>query len=307
MNFWQRIWFSAPSLTLAASMVALAVAPALAGEKVTAGANPRAGKQEQGELPMSRIWYWIDKRQGAEARRLIDKVKITPANSNRLHTLRGLAFRAEREPELAVQEFDKCTKFEGRADSLGLIAGSYSQVERYEKAIEILDQAIALAPNADLYAQRADYRCAMGKWEAAVPDYKTAASFNSERKRTYLSVGAELLRRQGKVKEAIALLDGGVNFPERLSDAKFWLCRAQCFDQLQQWSEGEKNCNYALRIAQKGVAEGRAEEEVLLSHVLLERAKCYEHQGKKALAEADRKAHLRYSRDTADELMGSRH
>ncbi|MBS1995662.1 MAG: tetratricopeptide repeat protein [Cyanobacteria bacterium SZAS LIN-2] len=307
MNFSQRIMSSCMSLALTTGVVALAVAPVLAGDRATASPNARLGQQEQGELPLSRIWYWIDKHRGAEARRLIDKVKITPANSNRMHTLRGLAFRADREPELAVQEFDKCTKFEGRGDSLSLIAGSYSQVERYEKAIEILDHAIAVAPNADLYAQRADYRCAMGKWEAAVPDYKTAASFNSDRKRTYLSVGAEVLRRQGKVKEAIALLDSGVNFPERLSDAKFWLCRAQCFDQLQQWSEGEKNCNQALRIAQKGVAKGRAEEEVLLSHVLLERAKCYEHQGKKALAEADRKAHLRYSSDTADELMGSRY
>ncbi|MBS2009867.1 MAG: tetratricopeptide repeat protein [Cyanobacteria bacterium SZAS TMP-1] len=263
--------------------------------------------KDNGGLPITKISFWIDRRRGDEARRLIDKVKPTLANTNLIHLWRGLAYRADREPELAVAEFDKCTDFREGKDWYGLIAGSYSQVERWDRAIKILDQAVATVPgHASYYAQRGDYRCAKGDFAGSIPDYKKAATLNSELKRSYLSIAADILRRQGKVKEAIALLDQGMGETERHSDGKFYLCRAQCFDQLGNWEQGEKNCTEALRVGRSAVRKGKTEEELLISRALIERAKCYDNLGKKDQAAQDRALHLKMSSETADEIMGTK-
>jgi len=266
--------------------------------------KPRVIRDQDG-LPLTRIDYLISKRKGSEARRLIDAVKPTAANQNLIHIWRGLSYRADREPELAVAEFDKCSSLVEGKDWYGLIAGSYGQTEHYAKAIQILTAAIAANPHvASFYADRADFNCALGKFGEAIPDYKRAAAQNSDRKRLFLSVAAELLRRQGKLKEAMEVLDSGLNVPERLSDGKYWLCRAQIETQQKHWAEGEKNCTIGLKVSRKACAKNQSTEEIAVAHLLLERAKCYQHLGKQSLADADLKEHLKFSAATEDEILG---
>ncbi|MBU6453978.1 MAG: tetratricopeptide repeat protein [Cyanobacteria bacterium REEB67] len=270
------------------------------------GTEPGAGS----EFDMPRIQYWTNKHQSAEALRIIDKVPVTAKNANTVHLLRGLAFRSGRDPEGAVAEFDQVTNLDDLLAKAGLVAGSYSQVERYDKAIEILDRAIASNANADLYALRGEYKCAQGRFAEAIPDYKKAALKDSDRQRAYLCVGGELLRRQGKVKEALSLLDVGLKAPDRSSDGKYYLCRAMCYGQINDWPLAEQSCSIGLKIADNAIAKAaRARhgsvEEIAKSQLLLERAKCYDHLGKKNLAALDREAHLKLSAATEDDLLGA--
>jgi len=261
--------------------------------------------RDQPGFPLVRIEYLVSKRKGGEARRLIDQVKPTAANKNLIHIWRGFSYRCEREPELAVAEFDQCTSFAEARGWTNLIACSYGQTEHFDRAIKILTAAIAETPSASgLYADRADYYCALGQFDKAVPDYKRAAAGNTERKRLYLTIAAEVLRRQGKLKEAMAVLDEGLKFPDRLSDGKYWLCRAQIETQQQHWQEGEKNCTIGLNQTRKASAKNKSAEEIAMAHLLLERAKCYKHLGKSALAEADLREHQKFSAETEDEILG---
>jgi tetratricopeptide (TPR) repeat protein len=300
-----RIYRSAKIFPLLSSLVSVLVLSGL-GAAAKGGSD---GSVDAGfDLP--RIRYWTDKRQTAEALRIIDKVPVTAKNANTVHLLRGLAFRSGRDPESAVGEFDKITDLNevlSRADTL---AASYSQVDRYDKAIHILDLAIANKPTADLYAMRGEYKCAQGHFTDAIPDYKRAALQDSDRQRAYLCIGGELLRRQGKVKEALSLLDQGLKAVDRSNDGKYYLCRAACYGQLNDWRAAEQNCTAGLKIADSAVtraarANHGSVEEIAKAQLLLERAKCYDHLGKKDLAARDREAHLKLSTATEDELLGA--
>ncbi|CAN5457922.1 hypothetical protein BH11CYA1_BH11CYA1_00330 [soil metagenome] len=267
--------------------------------------NTTLSNHAQSDLPMKRIDSLINCRQGAEARRLIDKVKPTASNKNFIHILRGLSYRCEREPELAVAEFDQCTSLVEGMPWITLIAGSYSQVERYDKAIEITNIAIAREPRADLYGNRAGFLCAMGKFAEAVPDYKKAAMQKDGSERDYLTAAADLLRRQRKTKAAVTVLDEGLYSKERISDGKYWLCRANCFAELKDWAKAAQSCGEGVRVAEMAIKRSKWAEEITLSSLLLKRADCFDHLGKKELAERDRKAHLKIGRSTEDIIIGS--
>lgn len=276
--------------------------PLASGTSMIRGSN--ATVQDQSTLPIARIDALLKRRQGAEARRLIDSVKPTSSNKELIHLWRGLSYRADREPELAVAEFDQCKRVANFVDRSDQVAGSYSQVERYDKAIEILNVGIARRPTASLYGQRASYLCAQSKFAEAIPEYKKAAMQKDENQRTYLTAGADLLRRQGKSKEALALLDNGLTAKERLTDGKYWFCRANCFAELEDWAKAAQNCTEGVRIAQMAIAKSKWSEEIVLSHLLLARANCLDHLGKKDLAERDRKAHLKLGTSAEDIIMG---
>ena len=261
---------------------------------------------DQGGMPLSRIDSLIRKKQGAEARRLIDRVKPTTTNKDLIHFWRGLSYRADREPELAVAEFDQCKSLADYIDWIGLVAGSYSQVERYDKAIEIVNLGIAQKPTASFYGQRATYLCAQSKFAEAIPDYKKAAALKDENQRTYLTAGAELLRRQRKPKEAIELLNNGLVVKERLTDGKYWLCRANCFAELEDWAKAAQDCTEGVRVAQAAIDKSKWSEEIVLAHILIARANCFDHLGKKDLAERDRRAHLKFGTSTEDIILGKK-
>lgn len=304
-----RLLIQSISLVLTSATLPCTQLPALSrplplagGTSTIRATNPTI--KDQSELPISRIDALLKKRQGAQARRLIDSVKPTSSNKELIHYWRGLSYRADREPELAVAEFDQCKRFADFIDRIELVAGTYSQVERYDKAIEILNVGIALRPSATLYGQRASFLCAQSKFAEAIPEFKKAAMQKDENQRTYLTAGADLLRRQGKSKEALALLNNGLTAKERLTDGKYWFCRANCFAELEDWVKAEQNCTEGVRIAKTAIAKSKWSEEIVLSHLLLARANCLDHLGKKDLAEKDRKAHLKLGTSAEDIIMG---
>jgi len=266
--------------------------------------NSSSPTHDQGDPPWSRINELVEKRRGAAARQLIDKIKPTDANNDLIHMWRGMSFRADREPELAVEEFDKCKNLKVFISWANYVAGSYCQAEKYDKAIAVTNVAIAKEPSASLYGHRATYLCAKGKFAEAIPDYKKAAALKDDDQRTYLTAAGDILRRQGKSKEALALLNTGLSAKGKLTDGKYWLCRANCFGELGEWAKAAESCTEGIRISKLAITKSKSSEELVLAYIYVTRAKCYDHLGKKDLAERDRKAQAKIGASTEDIILG---
>lgn len=88
-------------------------------------------------------------------------------------------------------------------------ANFYDDVYDYAAALADLDQAVKLAPNAELYRSRAALREIAGQIDEALEDRKAAAALEPTSTETIVSLGGHLVRH-GQGDAALALVDKGI-------------------------------------------------------------------------------------------------
>jgi predicted Zn-dependent protease len=216
------------------------------------------------------------------------------------------------EPEQAVVEFDRCTDFtETSLAGQFQVAVTYMQLDQCSKAIKILSTMLDKHPGSQWHAmQRQCYEargdCYIGvvRSKEAISDYMQAARLWPDRSQALLARAAELLRREHKCSEALALLNEAVVTKEQPTDLGYLLCRASCSEELGKWPEATKDFTATIRIAQEGINRGGRGEFIILSRAYIERAKCYDHIGQQGLAAADRLAYQKLSREAEADLVG---
>jgi tetratricopeptide (TPR) repeat protein len=259
-------------------------------------------------LPLARLKALVNEKKFGNARALIASIKVTAANRNLLHLWRGLTYKYASDLERAGVEFDQCTDFTETSPAGQLaIAATYMELDQSAKAVKILDFLLDKCPCLDssfvedCYELRADSNAAAGRLTEAIADYRHAVRLCPSKGRLLLSRAAEILRRQHKCSEAVAILNEVGATKDQPGYAPYYLCRAGCFEELGKWSEAAKDFTIAVKIAQEGVKRGELAQQVALTRALMERANCYDHMGKKELATADRIMFKKLAEDAESE------
>lgn len=297
----------------------LALAAALAVPEASAGAGEKDKEAEieaaryavpdtpgNRTLPIAKLTAARQRKNGAAIRQILFPIRVTATNRNVVDFWRGMSRKCEKRYEEAGEQFDKCTdlgelSIEGQAQ----IAETYMYLEQYDKTLKILTPLIKKHPNFDCLELRGRCYTAVGKPELALQDLIAAAKMQETKSRGLLSRAAEILRRQNKPKEALAVLKMGDANQDHSGDGPFFLAKAVCYEDLGQWNQAVEACSHALQVSLAGCRNGSERAgQIFVSRSLLERAKCYDHLGKKDLAAADRAENGKFSSEVEDDFMG---
>ncbi|MBS2010661.1 MAG: tetratricopeptide repeat protein [Cyanobacteria bacterium SZAS TMP-1] len=257
-------------------------------------------------LPIAKLTAARQRKNGAAIRQLLASIPVTAGNRNVVDFWRGMSRKCEKRYEEAGEQFDKCTDFgELSVEGQAQVAETYLYLEQYDKSLKILTPLIKKQPNFDCLELRGRCYTAAGKPELALPDLIAAAKLQETKSRSLLARAAEILRRQNKPKEALAVLKMGDANKEHSGDAPFYLSKAVCYEDLGQWKEAAEACSRALQVSMAGCRNGRERAgQLFVSRSLLERAKCYDHLGRRDLAAADRAENGKFSSEVEDDFMG---
>jgi tetratricopeptide (TPR) repeat protein len=296
---------------LSTSMALGAVSTAAQGQrpKEIVAEPDNAGNRS---LPLAQLTALNSEKRGGEARTLLARVKPTAANRNLLHLWRGLTYAHELEPEEAAVEFDQCTDFtETSLDGQFQAAFTYMGLDQCSKAIKILSTMLDKYPDCpghamqrQCYEARGDCYVGVGRFKEAIIDYRQAARLWPQKSQALLARAAELLRREHKCSEALALLNEAIATRGQPPEFGYLMCRASCLEELGKWPEATKDLTTVIRLALEGINHGGQGEFIIISRAYIERAKCYDHVGQPGLAAADRLAHQKMSREAESTIVG---
>jgi tetratricopeptide (TPR) repeat protein len=259
-------------------------------------------------LPIAECDGLVRTSNGTKLRAVLDGITPTAANTNLLHIWRGVSYWMQQRYEQAVVEFDAATNLsETSLTRQSKAAETYQALESSSKAVKIWNDILAKCPFGKGFERRASCYRAMHRYEEAVADYKQGAAISPDHRRGYLAKAADILRGQHKYTEALVLLDKSVEDGSDIPHPLQYLSRAACLEEVNRWQEAATDCTTALKLANMPLFRDKHRKEaasMILSRAYVERAKCYDHLGKKALADADRKTHESMSSSLELDLIG---
>jgi len=256
-------------------------------------------------LPVLELKHARQNKDGKAIRQLISKIKVTALNKNAIDFWRGMAFKCEKRYEEAGVEFDKCTDLSDVSVEGHLqVAETYLFIEQFAQAIKILDDSIKRKPCYDSVELRARCYLAQNMTAPALRDFIAAAKMRENKSRSLLARAGEILRREHKPKEALEIMKAGDNTKEHATDAAFYMAKAVCYEDLGQWDNAVESCTRAINVSKQRGPHTFQASQMILSRAVSERAKCYDHLGKPALAKADREFYRKFCNGIEDDMLG---
>jgi len=256
-------------------------------------------------LPVLELRQARQQKDGRAIRQLLSKTKVTALNKNAFDFWQGMAFKCEKRYEEAGVEFDKCTNLsdisvEGQLQ----VAETYLFIEQFAQAIKILNASIKHKPCYDSMELRARCYLAQNMTAPALRDFIAAAKMRENKSRSLLARAGEILRREHKPKEALEIMKAGDQTKEHSTDAAFYMAKAMCYEDLGQWDQAADNCSKAINVSKQRGPHTFQASQMILSRAVSERAKCYDHLGKTALAKADREFYRKFCNGIEDDMLG---
>lgn len=241
------------------------------------------------------------------------KVNPPPAElaAESTHMQRGFELLSRKYPEEAAAEFDHCTHLADLSDkALQRMANCYMECGQFLKAVKdstiIINRTPKSAETASILSSAYDARSnsyrALRKLDESVADCLIEVQLDPKRTAGLLSRAGQVRREQKRYDEALKYMDQVAAFekkydPWRMHD------KVLCLNMAGRYTEAEKICTEALNYVLQ--PKLRNSNTQLIWWLYSDRIKCYEMQGKKDLATADKKALNRLSNGLEQELLGS--
>ena len=259
------------------------------------------------------LFFAVISSGGQSGNLCLAREALSKADNNLINY--GLQLRAVGKNEAASAAFDRCQHLENAPDPIiRRICEIYNSNAQGARALALIQPVVARAsadPKAMLAAGvpyplaiRSDCYNSIGEFDKAVADEVKLASMLPDGGKVYLVKAGDILRRIKKYGEALALFDRALKLKASNEDCYLLISRGSCLQGLQRWDDAIANYTLILKLtAQPGRVDKKAQLWAA-ANSYGERAKCYEHQKKFALAQADRKKQEEMGRAVEDELFG---
>ncbi|MBS1992596.1 MAG: tetratricopeptide repeat protein [Cyanobacteria bacterium SZAS LIN-3] len=181
-------------------------------------------------------------------------------------------------------------------------AECFNQVEDSKTALQIMNTIPENQYDDYCYSTRAFAYSALHKTDLAVADYLSEAKLRPTGRTGILSNASNLYYREGRYSDALKILDqitAGAN-----NDNRHALFRGYCLVGLKRYKEAIVSFTQAIESANRLNSENNAGSGITMFRAYEERARCYEHLGKTALALADRRTAAEASARFQKDLIG---
>lgn len=258
------------------------------------------------QLPVGKLTGLLRKRKIAEIRHLLKETPVHPGDASERFMWEAACLSSLNRSEQAVLLFDKVKNLDTAPVLVQVKAAeAYASDAQYDKAIKLCNKVLAKYEVSEAYQIRAGCYGATNRLTEAAGDFEKLAILGGRSPIRFYCRAASLLLKAGKSKEALAMVDRGLNVTSGESTAPLYMVKGDCFKSQGQWQDAVNSVSEAIRLTRSHKASAGGEDEVILSTCYKERAFCYQKLGQLNLAKSDLKALEESSRGLADEIIGN--
>lgn len=151
---------------------------------------------------------------------------------------RGNAYRDLGQCGRAIIDYQRATELDPlHADVYNNMANCYQQQGQLEEAVWSIDSAIAIAPSAKFFTNKAEYLRALGRFEEALVAVETALNLDENYALAHRALGS-IRYEQGNVTEALEAYTKGTSLAP--GDASIWFNLGVAHSSQEHYAEAAK-------------------------------------------------------------------
>lgn len=256
-------------------------------------------------LPVGKLTKAAKDNGAPQIRKLLKETPAHPGDEDERLFWSAIALYTEDRSEEAAELFKKVKTTEGLPGvPLAKIGRALVTDGQYDRALVVLNQAIATTPSPLAYLERAGcYACTKHLLEAA-HDYESAAKLDQFSERTYLVRAASMLVKLGRYDEALKDLERAEKARGGAESSALWMVRADCFKSRKEWQKAIDALTVAEKHTLLGTTKFGSQEELFMPTILAERAKLYHQIGRYDLERKDLFKQKQLNDKVVDEVIG---